>query len=220
MVSPRPVGRPSSFRESGGYDSLISVVAFIAADRLFGLPWAIAAATAWSLKASYTKHRRGQRVGWLLPITTAYLVARGIVGIAFGRGVYFGISIGTKYAIGLALLGSVLVGRAVLRLFVHKALPFPDDVRAHPIYISTMNRLTVVAGLYELASATADVWLYHNTPKGGFVVLRYLANSVTSFVCIFAAVIYADTRLKRIPGFAGLLELVESTMQREVRPSS
>ncbi len=49
---------------------MLSVAAFVVLDRVAGLPWAIGGATLWSLKATYTKHRRGQRVGWLLPVTT------------------------------------------------------------------------------------------------------------------------------------------------------
>ena len=214
-MTERPASSPTTptFKESGALDSMISVGAFIALDRIGGLGWAIAGATAWSLKATYTKHRRGQRIGWMLPVTTLYLAVRGAIGIITGsRAVYFGISIGTKIAIGLALIGSVLIGRAALRLHAHKALAFPEEVRAHPIYRSTMNQLTVIAGAYEVVSAGADVWLYNNAPKGGFVLIRVLVNSVGSFVAIFGAIIFADTRLRKIPGFGGLLDLVESTM--------
>ena len=204
-----------SFRESGAFDSFVSVAAFILLDKFVGLPWAIAGATAWSLKATYTKHRKHQRIGWLLPTTTLYLILRGIVGIITdSRAVYFGIGIGTKFAIGLGLVGSVVVGKGLAAMYADRVLPFPDDVRAHRIFRSTMNQLTVLAGCYEMASAGSDVWLYNHSSKGGFVLIRILVNWVSGFVVMFGAILYADTRLKRIPGFAGLLELAEETLTR------
>ena len=204
-----------SFRDSGGFDSFVSVAAFILLDKFVGLPWAIAGATAWSLKATYTKHRKHQRIGWLLPTTTLYLILRGIVGIVTdSRAVYFGTGIGTKFAFGVGLVGSVVVGKGLAAMYADRVLPFPDDVRTHRIFRSTMNQLTVLAGCYEMASAGSDVWLYNHASKGGFVLIRILVNWVSGFVVMFGAILYADTRLKRIPGFAGLLELAEETLTR------
>ena len=98
------------------------------------MPWAIAGATAWSLKATYTKHRKHQRIGWLLPATTLYLIFRGTVGIITdSRAAYFGVGIGTKFAIGLGLIGSVVIGKGVAAMYADRVLPFPDDVRVHGI---------------------------------------------------------------------------------------
>ncbi|TML07780.1 MAG: hypothetical protein E6G39_19020 [Actinobacteria bacterium] len=203
-----------SFRESGAFDSFVSVAAFVLLDRFAGLPWAIAGATAWSLKATYTKHRKHQRIGWLLPTTTLYLIFRGTVGIITdSRAAYFGIGIGTKFAIGLGLIGSVVIGKGVAAMYADRVLPFPDAVRVHGIFRSTMNQLTVLAGLYEMGSAGSDIWLYNHSSKGGFVLIRILVNWVSGFVVMFGAILYADTRLKRIPGFGGLLELAEATLE-------
>ena len=203
-----------SLKESGALDSFIQVAAFILLDKFVGLPWAIAGATLWALKATYTKHRKGQGIGWLLPTTTLYLIARGTIGIiSDSRAVYFGIGIGTKALIGLGLIGSVVIGKGLAATYVHKVLPFPEEVRTHRIYISVMNRLTVLAGCYEIASAGSDIWLYNHSSKGGFVLIRILVNWVSAFVCMFGAILYADTRLKRIPGFGGLLELAEATLE-------
>lgn len=208
-MSPNP-----SFRESGAFDSIISVAAFILLDKFVGLPWAIAGATAWSLKATYVKHRRGQSIGWLLPTTTLYLIVRGSIGIITdSRAVYFGIGIGTKMLIGLALIGSVVIGRGLLASYAHRLLPFPDEVRAHRIYRSTMNHLTLFAGAYEIGSSFWDIWLYNHSSKSGFVVIRLLVSYASTFIAIFGGIFYMDVRLKRIPGFGGLLELAESVLE-------
>jgi hypothetical protein len=203
-----------SFRESGAFDSIVSVTAFILLDKFLGLPWAIAGATAWSLKATYVKVRKGQRIGWLLPVTTVYLIIRGTIGIVTdSRAAYFGIGIGTKAAIGIGLIGSVLIGRGIGAMYAHRVLPFPAGVRVHRTYRSTLTQLTVLAGCYEIGSAGWDVWLYNNSSKSGFIVIRMLVSWVSSFVVIFGAIFYADWRLRRIPGFGGLLELAEATLE-------
>lgn len=213
-MSPDSLSKPTSFRQSGAFDSVVAVALFVVFDRVAGLPFAIGAATLWSVKAAVVKHRRHERLGWLLPITTVYLVVRGVIGIVTdSRAVYFGISIATKYAIGLALIGSVLIGRGLLRTYAPKLFEFPLHVITDPIYISTMNRLTIGAGIYEFASATSDIWLYNNAPKGGYVLIRILVNWVSAFVAIFGAIIYADSRLKKIPNFPGLLALAEATLE-------
>jgi hypothetical protein len=191
-----------SFRESGAFDSLFSV-ARSSARPIPGTAVAIAGATIWSLKVTYVKHRRGQRIGWLLPITTLYLIIRGTIGIVTdSRAAYFGIGIGTKAAIGLALIGSVVIGKGVGVMYAHRVLPFPDNVRAHRIYRSTLNQLTVLAGCYEIASAGWDIWLYNHSSKSGFILIRMLVSWVSAFVVMFGAIFYADWRLKRIPGSA------------------
>ena len=221
LPSPPPLPKPPmlptsnmSFRESGAFDSIVSVAAFLLLDRFLGLPWAIAGATAWSLKATYVKHRKGQRIGWLLPVTTLYLIVRGTIGILTdSRAAYFGIGIGTKAAIGLGLIGSVVIGKGIGVMYAHRVLPFPEDVRAHRIYRSTLNQLTVLAGCYEIASAGWDIWLYNHSSKSGFILIRMLVSWVSAFVVFFGGLLYADWRLKRIPGFGGLLELAEATLE-------
>lgn len=223
MSQTQPTPRPlnPSFRESGAFDSIISVIIFLALDKIAGLPWAIAGATAWSLKATYTKHRKGQAIGWLLPITTVYLILRGTISIIFdSRAVYFGIGIATKLLIGTAIIGSVIIGRGLLATYAHRVLPFPDHVRAHRIYRSTMNHLTLFAGVYEIGSAVWDIWLYNNSSDSGFVLIRLFVNYVATFLAIFGGIFYMDVRLKRIPGFGGLLELAESVIESADHPKA
>ena len=128
------------------------MAAFVIGNKLNGLGLAIAFVTAWSLLAVVRRHRNGLGIGKLLPITAAYLVARGIIGIVTGsKAVYFGTSIGTKAAFGVVLIASALFGRALLARFAPAAIPFPAFVLEHARYYRTMRNLTVLAGLYEIA---------------------------------------------------------------------
>ena len=67
----------------------------------------------------------------------------------------------------------------------------------------------MLAGLYEIATAVWDVWLYNRTSTNGFVLIRLGVSWVSGFVVIFGAIIYADASLRKIPGFAGLLAVME-----------
>jgi hypothetical protein len=204
---PAPVGLASS----GGLDSVISVGAFMLANRLGGLGWAIAASTSWSLVASYRRHRKGLAVGKLLPVTAAVLLIRGTVGIVTdSKAIYFGSGIAIQATIGVGLVVSALVGRSVLGAIIPRLLPFPRHVAAHEVFRSTMARLTIVAGTYELAKSGWDVWIYNNSSTNGFVLLRFLAGWLTGVIAITGSIVYADRRLKHIDGFDGMLPMLEA----------
>jgi hypothetical protein len=196
---------------SGGMDSVISVALFMVANRLGGLGWAIAASTTWSLKAAITRRRKGVAIGKLLPITTGVLLIRGIVGIVTdSKAIYFGSGIAIQAAIGLALIISAVVGRSVIGEIAPRVLPFPPHVAAHPIFRSTAARVTIIAGVYELAKSGWDVWIYNNASTNGFVLMRFLAGWLSGVIVIAGSIIYAERRLKRIEGFDGMLPMLES----------
>ena len=44
-----------------------------------------------------------------------------------------------------------------------------------------------------------------------------LVSWISAFVVMFGAIFYADWRLRRIPGFGGLLELAEATLEHRDR---
>jgi hypothetical protein len=202
--------RARGFGASGAIDSMGSVAVFIVGNKFGGLGLAIALVTAWSLIAVLRRVRSGIGIGKLLPITTAYLIARGVIGLATGsKAVYFGSSIATKVAIGLVLIGSAAIGRAVLARYAPMVIPFPSFVLVHQRYYRTLRNLTVLAGVYEIATAVWDVWLYNRTSTSGFVLIRLGVSWVSGFVVIFGAIIYADASLRKIPGFDGLLAVME-----------
>jgi hypothetical protein len=195
----------------GTMDSIISVAAFMIANKLGGLPWAIAASTAWSLKAALSRRRKGLAIGKLLPITAGYLVVRGAIGIATdSEAIYFGMGIATQAAIGLGLIVSALIGRSVIGEFAPRVLPFPTHVVGHHLFRSTMAHLTIAAGAYEIAKSGWDVWLYNNSSVNGFVLLRFLAGWLSGVIAITGCMAYADRRLRRIDGFDGLVPLLET----------
>jgi hypothetical protein len=210
----RAAVQPRGLRSSGTLDSVGSVAGFILGNKLGGLGLAIALVTAWSLVAIVRRARNGIAIGKLLPITTAYLVARGVIGLVTGsKAVYFGTSIGTKVGIGLVLIGSAAMGRSLLGRYAPVVIPFPAFVLEHVRYRRTMRNLTVLAGVYEIGTAVWDVWLYNRTSTNGFVLIRLLVSWVSGFVTIFGGILYADLSLRKIPGFDGLLAVLEEATE-------
>ncbi len=208
---PRPEVRTLGARES--LELALPVLAFVVANRLGGLKWAIAAATSASLRASYQRRRRGLRVGWYLPVVTAFLVTRGVIAIIFdSSAVYFGIGIATKALIGVALAVSILAGRPAMAELAPLMIPFDAATRAHPIYRHTMVGVTWVAVAFEWLTTVWDIWLYNNASLNNFVIVRFLAGWVLGFVTVFGVIMWAHKRLVKIPGFPGLLAMFDPTL--------
>ncbi len=156
------------------------------------------------------RKRRGSPIGKFLPLLLVYLVVRGALGIIFdSEDVYFGIGIGTKVVIGLALIGSVLVGKPLMDRLVPLVFPFDDATKQHRIYRSTMTHLTLLGAAFELVSSVWDVWLLANSSVTGYVLIRFLVGTVLGIVVFVGAFFYAQRRLDKIPGFEGLFKMLE-----------
>jgi intracellular septation protein A len=195
-------------------ESVGAVVVFIVVNKLLGLPWAIGAVTLWSLRAIYLRWRRGTPIGKFLPIVTSVIVVRGVIGIvADSEDVYFGLGIAGKVALGLALVGSVLIGRNLVEYGAPMLIAFDGATREHPIYRKAMRTVGYVAGSYYLASAAFDVWLYQNSSVNGYVLIRFLVNWPATMVTLVGCAAHLSRRLTAIPGFPGLGVLMERRME-------
>lgn len=216
-TKPPPSSAPSAASREvalgSSLDGIIIVVLFIGVRRFLGLPWAIGAATLWSLRSAIMRKRNGQPIGKFLPIITAAIVGRGIIGIVTdSEAVYFGMGIATKMLIGVVLIGSTLIGRNIVATYAPWVFGFDDATVAHPIYGTAMNRIAWIAGLYEIASGLFDIWLFNNASVDGYLVIRFIANWGASTVVLMGCFIYLNRALGRIPGFLGMMPLLENQM--------
>ena len=185
---------------------------------------AVIAATAWSIKAAYSRVRRGLPIGKWLPIITAYLVARAAVAIAVERelvdfgvsseAVYFGIGIGTKILVGLVAVATIVAGRPLALWAVRFVPDLPEALRLDRRFVATLRDVTWVVALYELGSSVWDIWLYNNSGVSWFVTIRFVANYVVSFVLIFATLVYVERRFSKIEGCPSLVDLVSRATRR------
>ncbi len=198
----------------GMFDAIMPVVLFIGLNRVAGLPWAIAAATLWSLKVAITRKRRGLSIGKFLPIITVGIVARGVVGIITdSEAVYFGIGIATKASIGLVLIGSAVIGRNLLAKYAPLMFGFDRATVANPIYGAAMDRVAWIVGAAELVSAAFDVWLFRNSSVDGYLTIRFLVNWPFTTIVLIVCVTYMSRKLDQIPGFPGVGEMLERRME-------
>jgi len=208
---PAPGTPPSQRRQhQRAIDSVMPIVAFLVLNRWASLGWAVAGATAWSIKAAVSRRRHGEAVGRFLPLLVAYLVVRGVIGIATdSEAVYFGIGIGTKALIGMVIVATAVVGRPFLARVFPLAVPLAAETVAHPVFRRTMGRLTVALGAYQLLTSVWDIWLYNQTSADGYVTVRALVGWPAGFIVSCLGLWYADRALRAAPGFPGLLDLLD-----------
>ncbi len=208
---PAPGTPPSQRRQrQRTIDSVMPIVAFLVLNRWASLGWAVAGATAWSIKAAVSRRRHGEAVGRFLPLLIAYLVVRGVIGIVTdSEAVYFGIGIGTKALIGLVIVATAVVGRPFLARVFPLAVPLAVETVAHPVFRRTMGRLTVALGAYQLLTSVWDIWLYNQTSPDGYVAVRALVGWPAGFIVSCLGLWYADRALRAAPGFPGLLDLLD-----------
>ena len=208
---PAPGTPPSQRRQrQRTIDSVMPIVAFLVLNRWASLGWAVAGATAWSIKAAVSRRRHGEVVGRFLPLLVAYLVVRGVIGIATdSEAVYFGIGIGTKALIGMVLVATAVVGRPFLARVFPLAVPLAAETVAHPVFRRTMGRLTVALGAYQILTSVWDIWLYNQTSADGYVAIRALVGWPAGFIVSCLGLWYADRALRAAPGFPGLLDLLD-----------
>lgn len=177
---------------------------------------AVAASVAWSIKTVVRRRRQGQPIGRFTPVVTAWLVIKGLVGILTGNeDIFFGMSIGAKVAIGLALIVSVVIGKSFCGTAAPMVFGFSDAIQEHSSYISAMSHITLVGAFYEFFSAIFDVWLLfvRDASANQFVLVRYGVNWGASSIVIFGAMAYLGRRLQEIPGFPGVMAIFEAHVE-------
>ena len=209
----RPSPTPAAPTRVDVFDQYMPIVLFLVLNSVGGLVWAIGAMTLWAVKAQVSRYRRGLPLGRVMPIIVLYLLVRGTLGIIYdSEEVYFGIGIGAK---GLAAV-ALLVSAAMRGNATGYALPFlvPIDraVKSHPEYRAVTRRVSVAVALVVFASVGFDTWLLQNASINKFVLIRLGVNWGLSILTILMAGLYLDRRLRRIPGFPGLLPLLEQRM--------
>jgi hypothetical protein len=217
MNDSRNAIEPNSNRN---WDSLLPILLFIVLNRFFGLAWGVIGATLWGIKAVVGRYRRGEMIGRYLPGLIAYLVVRGLIGvITDSEAVYFGIGIGTKALIGVALIATVFSKRSFVERFMHYVIPFDHAVRGHEIYRRATSRLTVIAGVWQFITSAWDIWLFRQTSVDGYLIIRTLVGWPAATVAILGSLFYLNRAMRDIPGFTSVFETLEQA-DRKRRESS
>ena len=208
-------------------DQFMPVLAFLVFYNLFNTELAVLAATAWSVKAAYSRRRRGLPIGAWLPAITAYLIVRAAITIAVERelvdfavsseAVYFGIGIGTKMLVGLAAATTIVVGRPFAVWAARRFLDLPEDLYRDERFVTTLRNVTWAIAAYEIGSAIWDIWLYNNAGVNWFLITRQVVNFVGAFCVLFVTLLYLDRRFSKIDGCPNLVDLVNGATRRALR---
>lgn len=221
-------GGPPPLVMGSSLDSAMPVIIFIAVNRFAGLSWAIAGATAWSIKAAVTRKRRGMPIGKFLPIITVAILARGAIGIITdSEAVYFGLGIAAKAGVGVVLIVTALIGRNLIATYAPLVFGFDRATTSSEPYRSAMNHISIAAGCAQIISAAFDVWLFNNASVDGYLLIRFFVNWPFTTLVLFGSVAYLGHRLRELPGFPGMGALLETRMaqyedvakQRKQRPT-
>ncbi len=195
------------------FDQYMPIVLFLVLNSAFGLAPAIVAMTLWAVKAQVSRYRRGLPLGRVMPIIVVYLLIRGTLGIIYdSEEVYFGIGISAKGLAALALLISAATRRNATGYALPYLVPIDRDTKSHPAYRAATRRVSVAVALVVFASVGFDTWLLQHASINEFVLIRLGVNWGASIVTILGVGLYLDRRLRRIPGFPGMMPLVESRM--------
>ncbi len=209
---------PLAYRQGSAIEGFLPIAGFIVGEqvggRFLGEVWgdriAIVAMTLGAAWSVIQRQRRGQAIGWWIPSVFVYFLVRGIAGLIWGEQVFLAFGIGLKVFLGVAALVSVLIGKAAAGLLAPLVLPFDDDTKAHPVFISTMRNLTLAYAVYQLVTVSFEIWLLGETDSGtAFFILRTIAGTAAGFVGFLVALFYTDRRLRRIPGFGGVMDMFE-----------
>lgn len=205
-----PAPMPRAPTRADVFDQYMPIVLFLVLNSAFGLVPAIVAMTLWAIKAQISRYRRGLPLGRVMPIIVVYLLIRGTLGIIYdSEDVYFGIGIGAKALAALALLISAAMRRNATGYALPYLVPIDRDTKSHPEFRAATRRVSIAVALIVFASVGFDIWLLQNASINKFVLIRLGVNWGASIATILGMGLYLDRRLRRIPGFPGIMPLVE-----------
>ncbi len=177
--------------------ALIPTLVFLAVDWLMGLVPALVAATVASVVLILYRRGRKQTVGVLLPLSLAYVTARGVAAVlTASENVYFGIGIALAALVAIAVGISAFTKRPaallVLPLFVPARLVTPDQ----PVYKRLGAQITFLWAVAELGITIWEWWHLTQSTGSEFVVSRAVVAWPIMASVIFFLLFYVRFRLE------------------------
>lgn len=144
---------------------------------------AMIAALAWALVAMGRRLVSRRRVPVILVLATFGLSVRTVIAFSSGDAViYFLQPMITNASVGLALVGSVLVGRPLVSRLAGDFCPFTPEVAARPAVARLFAKLTLLWALVQLVKSVSSFGMYVSLPLESFVVGKTLAGfGLTAF---------------------------------------
>ena len=176
--------------------SLLPTIGFLVANQWFGLIEAMIFASLASAVVIVLRWRRGRNIGILLPVSLAYVIARGLAGVLTGsEDVYFGVGIALSAATALVIGATAFTRRPAAFFLIPLVVTYRRETVDHPLFRRVAAQLSVAWALMELAITAWEGWHLARTTATEFIVLRTFVGWPVMAVWILFLVFYLRLRL-------------------------
>ena len=181
---------------SGVAASLMPSVAFLAANAWLGLTAGMVAASVLSVLLIAVRRHRGQSIGWILPISLAYVTVRGIAGVITGsENVFFGFGVATSAAVALAVGATAFTRHPIAGYLLPLVVRYRHLSMDHVVYRRVAAQITLVWAFAELCLTAWEAWHLSNVSGSEFLIDRTLIGWPVMAVVIFFLIFYVRFRL-------------------------
>jgi hypothetical protein len=176
--------------------SMAPTATFLVVDAVAGVVPAILAASAVAAGLVLHRHRTGQQVGWVLPVSLGFVVFRGVLGVATrSSDVYFGVGVVASGAVALAVLATAFTRSPLAVHVIPLVKHYGPDVVTHPLYRRVAAHVTAAWGLCHLAVTSWEGVHLLRSSAAEFVAARsFVGWPVLGFV-VFWCIFYLRARL-------------------------
>jgi hypothetical protein len=164
---------------------VIPVLLFIGLLELAGTVPALLGALGFSLAALLRRMLRRQPGSGLLVLTTVGLLARTVAALATGSLVIYFLQPTVSTAlVGLAFLGSVLLGRPLAERLMVDVCPMADETRAHPHLRRFLSHLSLWWAFTSAVNFGVTLWVLLNESATTFVLVKSVLGPVTTAITL------------------------------------
>lgn len=197
---------PADLLRGGGRriaaDGAGPAIAFLIGYRASGLGLGIALAVAVAV-AAWANARRQGRTGLLVWLTLAMVLLQGAIGLISGdaKG-FFAPQLVTGAVWGIAMIGSVLIGRPLVGVFAKELFAFPEEVRRSDEFRRVNSVISLVFGVTMLGRVAIRFVQLRSGSIDGFVLVTLITGFPVTFVTIAWGLWYSKRALGRATAIA------------------
>ena len=197
----------------GALYGIVPLAAFYIAQQIGGVKWAVAVGGALSVAVIPLERRATGSMRWSWV---------GLIGVAFGGvlalatdnpKLFFLRSVVGDAAFGVAMIGSLVIGKPLVATFASWSVEISEDYKATKAYRWSFGVLTAVWGVVNLARAGGRGYLLANGTLGQLMVVN-LATGWPVFALLVAFSVWYPRRLalRHIESIGGDASMIEEML--------
>lgn len=177
---------------------LVPVLVFVGLLQLAGTTSALIGALTWSILALGRRHVRAERASGILILTTLGLTARTVAALATGSlFVYFIQPTVATALVGLAFVGSVVIGRPLAERLMLDMCPMDDETRSHPTLRRFFSHFSLWWGFTSAINFGITLWLLLSHSPTTFVLVKSFLGPATTALTLSVAYFWFRTLMVR-----------------------